>query len=89
MAALLYIGYFALGVFQIAAIMSGFEIWLGVGTIIAFLFALLIGYIPFVGTAVGMYGAATAWHWSWMQAGLLFFGPFLALLILAFLVKRN
>jgi len=77
-----YIGYIILGLFQLAAIMAGFEDWLGLHWIIAALLSLFITYIPLVGTVVGMFGAVTAWHWSWLQAGSLFFGPFVLILII-------
>jgi len=30
-----------------------------------------------------MFGAVTAFHWSWLQAGGLLFGPFAVILIIA------
>ena len=51
--------------------------------------AFFVAYMPLVGTVVGMFGAVTAWHWSWLQAGGLFFSPFIAILIMAMLSRRN
>jgi hypothetical protein len=36
--------------------------------------AFVVAYIPLVGSIVGMVGAVDVWHWTWWQAGLLFFG---------------
>lgn len=83
MQAIVFIGYIVLGLFQLAAVMTGFEDWVGLHWIIAAPLALFIAYIPLVGTVVGMFGAVTAWHWSWLQAGGLFFGPFVVILIIA------
>jgi len=76
------IGYIVLGLFQLAAIMAGLEDWIGLHWIISAPLALFIAYIPVVGTIVGMFGAVTAWHWSWLQAGGLFFAPFVVIFII-------
>lgn len=68
------VAYFALGLLQLFATMAGLEEWLGVSSFFAFFIALLLAYIPFVGTVLGFFGAMNVWHWEWWQAGLLFFG---------------
>lgn len=83
MQAIVFIGYIMLGIFQLAAVMAGLEDWIGLHWIIAAPLALFIAYIPLFGTIIGMFGAVTAWHWSWLQAGSLFFGPFIIILIIA------
>ncbi|ABV89285.1 hypothetical protein [Shewanella pealeana] len=83
MQAILYVGYIILGIFQLAAVMGGLEDWMGLHWIIAAPLAFVIAYIPLVGTVVGMFGAVTVWHWSWLQAGGLFLGPFIAILIIS------
>lgn len=83
MQALALIGYIVLGLFQLAAVMAGLEDWLGLHWIIAVPLALFIAYIPLIGTVIGMLGAVTAWHWSWLQAGGLFFGPLVIILVVA------
>ena len=37
----------------------------------------LLGWMPLVGTIIGIVGAVKAWGWPWLQALLLFGGPFL------------
>ena len=74
------IAYTLLGLFQIAAIIAGLETWAGFPWLIAVPLAIFIGYTPVLGTVVGMFGAVTAWHWSWFQATLLFFGPLVAVI---------
>lgn len=83
MQALVLIAYVTLGLFQFAAVMAGLEDWIGLHWIIAAPLALFIAYIPPAGTIVGMFGAVTAWHWSWFQAGGLFFGPFVVVAVMA------
>lgn len=77
------IAYAILGLFQLAAVMAGLEDWVGLHWIFAVVAAFFIAYIPVVGTVVGMFGAVTAWQWSWLQAGTLFFGPFVAIVVLS------
>lgn len=83
MQAITFVAYLILGLFQLAAVMAGLENWIGLHWIIAVPLALFIAYMPLVGTVVGMFGAVTAWHWSWLQAAGLFFGPFVVILIVA------
>lgn len=80
---LAFILYLFLGIFQLAATYSGLETWLGWPWIIAGPIAFLLSYIPLVGTILGMFGAVEAWEWSWVQAGALFFGPFVVVFICA------
>lgn len=81
------VAYFVLSIFQFMALWSGIEIWLGINSFFSGVLALFIAGIPLVGTGLGMFGAVEAWGWSWMQAGLLFFGPFLAIVIIAVLSR--
>jgi hypothetical protein len=78
-AAILYVG---LGLLQLDATFAGLEDWLGLHWIIAGPLALFLAYFPLVGTIVGMFGAVSAWGWSWLQAGALFFGPFVVIVTL-------
>ena len=59
---------------QLAAILAGLVDWLGFYWLVAAPVAATLGYIPFVGSVLGMAGAMKVWHWEWWQAGLLFFG---------------
>lgn len=79
MQALGYILYLALGIFQIAGTISGIEYWLGLHWFFAGLIALFIAWTPVIGTVLGMVGAHYAWHWSWLSAFLLFFGPLIVI----------
>lgn len=81
------IAYFLLGVFQFFALWSGIEVWLDINSLFAAILALFLAGIPIVGTALGMYGAVEAWGWSWIQAGALFFGPFMVIAIVALLSR--
>mgnify|MGYP005876264091 CR=1 FL=1 len=81
------VAYFILGVFQFFALWSGIEIWLGVNSFFSGILAFFLAGVPIVGTALGMYGAVAAWGWSWIQAGALFFLPFISIVIAAFLSR--
>lgn len=85
--AFVQIAYFCLGVFQFFALWSGIELWMGIGSFFAGILAFMLAGIPLVGTALGMYGAVEAWGWSWIQAGGLFFGPFLIIVVIALLSR--
>ncbi|MCR0998651.1 MAG: hypothetical protein NQ105_11410 [Serratia rubidaea] len=62
--------------------MSGIESWWGFNSIIAFILATIIAYIPILGAVVGMVGAMQAWNWEWWQAGGLFFGALIFMVAL-------
>ena len=85
MQVIIVMGYFALGLFQLAATIAGFEEWLGLHWVLAAFISFFIAYMPLIGTVVGIYGAMTAWEWSLFQAGGLFLGPFLVLITLGVL----
>ncbi len=89
MQALAYIVYFVLGLFQLAAIISGIEVWLELHGLVAAVIAMPVAYIPVVGSLLGVYGAVTAWGWSWLTAGGLFFGPLALAFTLAFFQSRE
>ena len=74
--------YFSMGLLQLAAIMGGLESWWRLNSVVAFVLALIISYIPVLGQVVGMAGAVQAWGWEWWQAGLLFFGSFVVTILL-------
>ena len=75
--------YLGLGLFQLFAIMDGLEEWIGLHSIIAGPVALVLAYFPIVGTVVGMFGAVTAWGWSWLEAVSLFVGPLVLFVVIA------
>jgi hypothetical protein len=79
MQAIAFILYMALGLFQIAATIVGIEHWLGIPWFFAAIIAMLIAWLPVIGTILGMVGAHYAWGWSWLSAFLLFFGPLLVI----------
>jgi len=72
--------YSILALFQLIAVIAGLEHWIGLHWIIAVPlgFFIVIVDMPLiftlVGMVIGMFGAVISWHWSWLQAGMLFFG---------------
>jgi len=83
--AILWIGYLALALFQIAAFIQGMETWWGLSTFFALIVGLIIlSVVPFGSTItaiIAFYGAYKGWRWEWWQAALLCF-PFAILSLL-------
>jgi hypothetical protein len=69
------IGFFVMGLVQLAAIMGGLKIWIGLSGFLGFVVAGFLAYFPLVGSVLGMYGAVTLWGWSWLGAAALFLWP--------------
>lgn len=67
------IAYLLVGLFQLFAIMDGVGHFLNVGGFLSFIIALLLTYIPIVGSIAGVYGATEVWDWTIWQSALLFF----------------
>jgi len=76
------LGYFGVGLFGVAAIIGGLNVWVGLPWFLSVLIALPVAMVPILGAAVGVAGAIEAWGWDWDWAVLLFFWP-TALLILS------
>ena len=74
MKAIATITFAALGWVQFFAVLTGFSAYFGSSTFMSLLPAALLAWIPLVGAGAGMWGAHTAWGWSWGEAGALFFG---------------
>lgn len=67
------IAYFLVGLLQLFAISDGVQHALGVGRFLGFIAAVLLTYIPIIGSVLGVYGAYNVWHWElWQAAGLFF-----------------
>ena len=59
-----YAGYLMFGLFQIVGAASGIQHLTGMWCLLCWFGALLVGWIPLVGTAFGIYGAYNVWQWS-------------------------
>jgi hypothetical protein len=77
------IGYFLLGIVQWVATIDGLAVWFGISGFFAFVLSGIISYIPLIGTIAGFRGAMDVWGWSFLEAGALFFGPFIFLILCA------
>jgi hypothetical protein len=69
-----YTGYLIFGLFQIGATASGIEHLTGLWWLMCWIGALLIGWVPVIGTGLGIYGAHVQWEWSLPAAFALFIG---------------
>ena len=83
--AVLAIGYFGLGIIQWWATIDGLEYWFDISGFMAFILSGFIAYIPLIGTIAGFKGAMDVWGWDFMEAALLFFGPFGVIAVVAIL----
>lgn len=81
----LFIGYFLLGLFQLAAIMTVFTD-MGLHWLIAGPISFFLSYFPLLGGGLAIYGAVSSWHWSILKAVGIFYGPLLAMALLVFVV---
>jgi len=69
-----YTGYLIFGLVQIAATASGIEHLTGLWWPICWIGAILIGWIPMIGTVLGINGAHAQWEWSLPASCALFIG---------------
>lgn len=69
-----YTGYLIFGLLQIAATANGIEHLTGFWWLLCWVGAILVGWVPVVGTALGIYGAHGQWEWSWPASCALFIG---------------
>lgn len=78
------IGFVVMGIVQFFAIYAFFDDHLKWHWLFSGIVSIVLAYVPVLGSIVGFLGALNAWHWSWLQAGLLFFWwPALFLIIYA------
>lgn len=79
---LAYLLYLAIALLQITATASGLQHLTGLWWLLCWFGALLVGWIPVIGTALGIYGAYVDWQWNfWLAVGLFFGIPLIVLLI--------
>jgi hypothetical protein len=59
--------------FQLFAVLDGLNHSTKLQGEYLYLLALIVTYIPFIGSLIGVYGATEVWGWNWILACLLFF----------------
>jgi hypothetical protein len=85
-----YAGYLMFGLFQMVAAAIGIQHLTGMWWLVCWFGALLVGWIPLVGTALGVYGAYGVWKWSLPLAIALFVSiPAVLLLLLTMSVRSS
>jgi hypothetical protein len=72
--------YLLVGLVQITATASGIQHATGLWWVFSWMIAMFFGWIPLVGTALGIYGAHADWGWGWPAA----LGLFVAIPLLFF-----
>lgn len=72
-----------MGIVQFFATIAGLHEWLGFHWILVGILSALLAWLPLVGSIIGMFGAVSAWGWSWLAAFALFFGWMIVPLIIA------
>lgn len=79
---LLFVGVPLISVFQIIATNAGLAHFTGWSLFVTWPIAIIIGWIPLIGTAAGTYGAVTTWNWPWYGAVALFIWPIILVVAL-------
>lgn len=69
----LWIVYFVMGLVQLKAICDGLNYFLDWPHLFVTPLAVILAYIPVLGSVCGVIGAYLAWHWDVLPALLLFF----------------
>jgi hypothetical protein len=69
-----YIGYAIFGLVQITATASGIQHLTGLWWLVCWFGAFIVGWMPLLGTALGIYGAHADWEWSLPASFALFLG---------------
>ncbi len=82
MQAIFFIASLVIGLVQMAATYSALTDLVGLHWLLASLAMLFLGWMPLVGTGLGVAGAVYVWGWTWLAALALFFG-LLALMLAA------
>ena len=75
--------FFLIGCFQLAAGVAGVQAWLGLPASLAFLLSMFIAWVPLAGTALGYFGAISAWGWPWWKSAMFFVGVLVTIVLLA------
>lgn len=68
--------YVSYGIFQFFAIWAGFVNVFHHDNIIMLLASLVLGFLPFIGTVFGIYGAQIAWGWDIPYSMFIFIAPY-------------
>ncbi|GJD48461.1 hypothetical protein OPKNFCMD_1180 [Methylobacterium crusticola] len=79
---LVFLVFLVMGVANLLAVQAGLIQVLGLPAVLAFVLAIPVFYIRFVGSAAGVVGAIVGWHWSVPAAVLLFAWPVIAYAVL-------
>lgn len=70
--ALFRVAFFVVGFVQLIATADGMQWLTHWHWMVCWAIALLLGWSPLIGTALGVYGATHAWDWPWYWAIALF-----------------
>lgn len=81
MKALIGLAFVLAGIVQICATFVGIEHYTGFGWFLSGFFTLLTGWVPLVGTILGVYGAHVVWGWGLFSSILLFTFPYIIYVI--------
>jgi hypothetical protein len=81
-------GYFIMAALQVVATWQGLEQSQGLPRMLAMVGGGLVGAVPILGSATGMWGAMAAWGWSFLPSLVVFFWYVPAILIVAALEAR-
>lgn len=83
----MFLGFLATAAAQVIATADGIEHLLGWNAFFSWTAAMMLGWTPVLGTALGVYGAHVAWHWSWPATLAVFLWPVAVFALLLALSK--
>lgn len=75
------------GLLQMFAIYDALEDWYGLPWMLAVPAALWLGYLPPLGTVLGLIAAVQIWHWKWLSSAVIF-SPGIFVLVVALFKQR-
>jgi hypothetical protein len=81
----IYVGIALVLIFQVFATVDGVAHLTGWGPFASWLIAIVMGWVPLLGTTTAIYGAIAAWNWPWYGAVTWFTWP-IALMIARFAI---
>lgn len=70
-------GFLVVSCIQVVATVDGVQHLLGWGTFWSWTVAIVVGWMPILGSITGVYGAHAAWGWSLLGSLALFLWPML------------
>ncbi len=79
--------YACIGLVQLVAILDGIQAWLDMHLVFAAPLAVILSYIPLVGSVLAIVSVVLVWEWHWLGAVALFGSPYIVMLLAFFIAE--